>query len=475
VEREWSEATARSACGIADYGVIGDCRTAALVSNNGSIDWLCLPHFSGPSVFASLLDQDQGGCFSIKPDQPFRCARRYVDTTAVLETTFETESGVARLTDFMPIVNAPDALQPMREILRAIDGIAGEVDIVVFFQPRPNYARVRPRIRSRGKLGWACTWSDELFLLRSSVPLELTPDGAAVRGHFRLRAREKVWLSLCYSKGDIGVIPPLCEWGGARLRTTLDWWTAWSRRCAYDGPRREMIIRSAITLKLMSFALSGAVVAAATTSLPESLGGERNFDYRYCWLRDAALTMRAFTGLGFRDEGGSFLRWLLHATRLTWPELQVVYDVYGRTGLRERKLEHLCGYQNSRPVRIGNGAYTQVQLDVYGGVVSAALHYVESGGSLQAAEARLLAGFGNTVSKKWREADNGIWEIRGEKRHYTFSKVMCWSALDSLIKLAQRGCVRIDEKLVHSECGAISQAIDGAVLGGLPQLMGANG
>jgi GH15 family glucan-1,4-alpha-glucosidase len=275
-----------------------------------------------------------------------------------------------------------------------------------------------------------------------------------------VKAGERAYLSLCYAKADIGVVAPLGKAAGERLRATNAWWEDWSARCAYHGPHRDAVLRSAITLKLMTFALSGAVVAAPTASLPEAIGGERNWDYRYCWIRDAALTMRAFTGLGYRDEAASFLHWLLHATRLTWPELQVMYDVYGRTNLRERELAHLSGFRGSRPVRVGNGAYAQTQLDVYGGIVSAALDYAASGGTLQADEGRLLSGFGKTACRRWREPDSGIWEVRGEKRHYTFSKVMCWTALDCLIKLSERGCVRIDAARFREEREAVRECIE---------------
>jgi GH15 family glucan-1,4-alpha-glucosidase len=445
---------------IGDYAIIGDCRAAALVSSAGSIDWLCLPHFSGPSVFAALLDRERGGLFSITPAGAFTASRGYLHGTAVLATTFETASGRARLIDLMPVVETASALRPMREVLRILEGVDGEVTLEARFAPRPNYARSRPRIRSRRALGWACLWGDELLLLQAEARLDLEPDVVAVAGQVSVRAGERIWFSLAYAKGDIGVIPPLGTHALERLDSTVRWWTAWTARCAYRGAYRAAVERSAITLKLLTFALSGAVVAAPTTSLPEAVGGDRNWDYRYCWLRDAALTMRAFTGLGYREEADAFLRWLLHATRLTWPKLQIMYDVYGRTNLTEDELDHLAGYRASRPVRIGNGAHAQTQLDVYGEVVSAACHFVMRGGRLQADEARLLAGFGKTVCRCWREPDHGIWEIRGDRRHYTFSKVMCWAALDSLIRLHERGTVNIDLAGFRRERDAIADMIE---------------
>jgi GH15 family glucan-1,4-alpha-glucosidase len=455
-------AAGREAAGpaIGDYAIVGDCRTAALISREGAIDWLCLPHFSGPSVFAAMLDRERGGHLSIAPEAPFRARRRYVGATPVLETTFETAEGTARLVDLMPVAADPGGIRPMREVLRIVEGVAGEVALEIRFAPRPNYARATPRLRPRGKLGWACTWKDELFLLHAEAPLGLAPDGRAVTGRIRVQPGEKVAVSLSYAKADIGVAAPLGGHAQERLHATIDWWEGWSGRCAYDGPHRDAVVRSAITLKLMTFALSGAVVAAPTASLPEAIGGGRNWDYRYCWIRDAALTMRAFTGLGYREEAASFLQWLLHATRLTWPELQVMYDVYGRTDLRERELAHLSGFRGSRPVRIGNGAHEQLQLDVYGGILSAAFDYVVSGETLQADEGRLLAGFGKVAARQWREPDSGMWEIRGERRHYTVSKVMCWTALDRLVGLAERGLVRIEAARVRAERDAIAAAIE---------------
>jgi GH15 family glucan-1,4-alpha-glucosidase len=445
---------------IGDYAVIGDCRTAALISRAGSLDWLCLPHFSGASVFAALLDQQRGGRFAIQPNQEFQSTRRYLPETPVLETTFRTASGMARLIDLMPVEEDASRLAPMREILRVLEGIEGEVILDVRFEPRLDYAREKVRIRSHGALGWSCSWRDELCLLTSDARLERAPDGTAVIGRVRVRAGERLCFSLAYTKGDVGIIPPLGEHAQERLLRTIEWWRRWTAQCTYEGAYREAVQRSAITLKLMTFALSGAVVAAPTASLPEAIGASRNWDYRYCWLRDAALTMRAFTGLGYQNEAASFLQWLLHATRLTWPKLQIMYDVYGRTNLKEEELGHLSGYRGSRPVRIGNGAHAQVQMDVYGEVVSAAYHFVRNGGRLQPDEARLLAGFGEIVCKHWRDPDHGIWEVRGDKRQYTFSKVMCWSALDSLIGLQEHGGINIDADEYRRERDGIAQAIE---------------
>ncbi len=442
---------------IADYAIIGDCRSAALVSKDGSIDWLCLPSFSSPSVFAAILDPQVGGRFSIAPEGEFTSERRYVGQTAVLETTFETATGSVRLTDAMIIGGSAHNLEPRREIVRLVEGLSGSVVLDVRWQPRPNYGRGQFRLRRRGD-DWACAWRDELLLLRSECELHGNGSGAAAR--IEVKAGERLSFSLSYDKGEMAVRLPLGARAIDRVDRTAAWWHEWAGACSCAGPWREAVLRSAVTLKLMTFALSGAVIAAPTTSLPEWIGGERNWDYRYCWLRDAALTMRAFTGLGLRREADAFLRWLLHATALTRPRLRVVYDVYGRARLPEAELTHLDGYADSKPVRIGNGAYDQTQLDVYGGVIAAAAEFVETGGRLQKDQLKLLAGFGRTVCDIWRGPDNGIWEMRDRKRHHSFSKLMCWVALDRLLALNRQQEMDIPVARFEKERAAIAEAID---------------
>lgn len=443
---------------IADYAAIGDCRSAALVSREGGIHWLCLPHFSAPSVFGALLDRD-GGHFTIQPVAPFTSSRRYVGPTNVLETTFRTEAGTLRVTDLMTAPGKTSEIEPQREVLRIVEAVQGEVDMVLIAMPRPNYGRTRADIRSRGRLGFAWTWGNELLGLCADFPLTVADDGS-VRGGLRLAAGERRRVSLCYTQGDIGVIPAQGAAADARLASTLAWWEEWSRQCRYAGAYGEAVLRSALVLKLMTYALSGAVIAAPTTSLPETPGGVRNWDYRYCWLRDAALTMRAFTGLGFRAEARAFFDWLLHTTRLTWPQMHVLYDVYGRPDTPEIELAHWDGYGGARPVRTGNAAQKQLQLDVYGAVAYAARNFIESGGELTAGDARLLRALCRAVCRLWREPDNGIWEVRGARRHYSFSKAMCWIALDSVLKLRSAAAVRMPEQDFHSQMAAIEALVE---------------
>jgi GH15 family glucan-1,4-alpha-glucosidase len=448
---------------ISDYAVIGDGRTAALISREGSLDWLCLPRFDSPAIFAALLDPAAGGRFSIRPAAPSRVRRRYVGETNVLETTFETGNGVIRLTDFMPAASEEDKgrrLWPEHEILRRVEGMAGEVEVEVICDPRPGYGRSGPRFVDRRALGFRADHGECALQLRSEIPLQLEAGEGALSGRATIRAGERRWVCLGFATDEPAVLPSVGEEAEELLAQTLRWWDAWSGRCDYHGPYRESVIRSALALKLMSYAPSGALVAAPTTSLPEIPGGSSNWDYRYCWLRDASFTVRAMFDLGYREEAQAFLAWLLHATRLTWPELQILYDVFGGTRIPEAELPHLEGYRASRPVRIGNAAAGQLQLDVYGEVVEAAHHFVERGGSLDPASRRMLAGLGRTVIRRWQEADEGIWEPRSGRSHHTASKALCWIAIDRLLRLHQRGQLRLDADELRRTRSAIRVAIE---------------
>ncbi|MDT8322254.1 MAG: glycoside hydrolase family 15 protein [Xanthomonadales bacterium] len=275
----------------------------------------------------------------------------------------------------------------------------------------------------------------------------------------RLGAGEKRYFSLTYVQHDIATIAPLGDAAERRLEATLHWWESWAGRCRYEGPYRDAVVRSLLTLKLMTFQLSGAVIAAPTSSLPEDIGGVRNWDYRYCWLRDAALTFSAFADLGYAAEAEAFIDWLLHATRLTLPELNVLYDVYGGMHVPEEELDHLEGYRGSRPVRMGNDAFSQLQLDTYGALILAVNNYVLRGGELEAPDARMLRRMGNYVCDHWHWPDQGIWEPRGEPRHNTHSKLMCWVALDCLLTLADEGKVKVSRLRFEQQRESIAEAI----------------
>ncbi len=428
---------------IEDHAAIGDGRSVALVSRGGSVDWLCWPRFESPALFAALLAPADGGVFRVAPAAPARPTWRYLPDSNVLETRWHTPAGRLVVTDLMPITADAREPAPEHELLRLARCEAGEVEVEVVFAPRPGFGADRPRWRDAGPLGVRVSFGRALLTLRSTRPLTLR-DGGAV-GRFRLRAGDTLDLSLSYSLEAPAVLPPLEEPARARLEATLAHWRAWAARVRYDGPFRAAVVRSALTLALLRYAPSGAVVAAATTSLPERLGGDLNWDYRFCWLRDAAFTARALHRLGLADDARGFVGWCLHATRLTRPELRVLYDVHGRAPRPERRLEHLPGYRGSRPVRIGNAAADQHQLDVYGELVAAVLELVgHSREHLDAETCRMLVDFGTFVCRHWDQPDDGIWELRAPPRHYTHSKLLAWKALDGLIALhAQRALPRL--------------------------------
>jgi GH15 family glucan-1,4-alpha-glucosidase len=448
---------------IDDYALIGDCRSAGLVSRDGSLDWLCLPRFDSPSIFAAVLDAENGGRFFLRPIGEFRTERRYLANTNVLETVFRTPTGACVLRDLMSISSEEDKrahLTPEHEVLRELEGLEGEVEIEILYDPRPDYGRVRPLLEQWGPLGLRCEGNGTSLTLRSELPLELTDGDRSARGFVRIRSGEQTYLSLTYSMEAPAVIPLLGEAARGRIERTVGWWQEWANRCTYEGPYRDAVVRSALALKLMTYAPSGALVAAPTTSLPEALGGVRNWDYRYCWLRDASFTLRALFTLGYREEAEAYIGWLLHATRLTWPELQVLYSVFGEAKLPERELPHLEGYAGSRPVRIGNDAHGQLQLDVYGEVINGAARFLDRGGRVDRDTNRMLDGLGRTVCKRWREPDEGIWEGRSGRFHNTHSKVLCWVALDRLIEMHEAGNLDVSVDLFRANRDEIQKEIE---------------
>ena len=431
---------------IHDYAVVGDSRSAALISRGGSLDWLCWPRFDSPSLFGAILDP-AAGRFSIAPGGDFRSERWYAPETNVLCTRFSAAEGEVVLTDFMPAAFEAERrrrMQPECELVRLVECTRGEVELEICFEPRPDYGRERCGLVDERRLGLRMRCRRGLLALRTGVKLEISDNGA--RGRVRMRAGDRSEFSLTLATRDVAVLPPL---DGSRdtLDRTLRYWREWSSRTKYEGPYRDQVVRSALVLKLLGFAPSGAIVAAPTTSLPERPGGDLNWDYRFCWLRDASLTARALFGLGHAEEAEAFVDWLLNATSRSWPELQVLYDVYGRHPPKEQQLRHLAGHRGARPVRIGNAAAEQMQLDLYGEVVGAATYLVRSGGTLDRGTQKALIGLGRLVCERWREPDQGIWEVRGERRHFTHSRVLCWAALDGLLELHDRNHLRAPVEL----------------------------
>jgi len=383
---------------IQDHALIGDCRSAALVSRNGTIDWLCWPRFDSPSIFGALLD-DEAGRWSLAPAGPCRATRRYLDGTNVLETRFQFATGTLLVTDFMPVASDDEKnrlMMPEHEIVRIARCESGEVELEMVLDVKPDYATRPPRIRDAKKLGVRIEANGGLLVLRSDL-LQTSIDGAIIRGRGRLRAGDEAQLSLSFATNWPAILPPLRDWARSSLERTIAWWRRWTAQLRYEGPARDAVVRSALVLRLMVYAPSGAVVAAPTTSLPERVGGDLNWDYRFCWLRDASLTVRALFGLGFPQEAEAFVSWLLHSTRLTRPELHVLYDVFGNVPRAERILDRFRGYFGSRPVRIGNAATDQLQLDVYGEVIDATTQFVRRGGTLDRDTQRMLCDFGRYV------------------------------------------------------------------------------
>jgi len=425
---------ARGYVPIGDYAAIGDGRTVALVARGGSIDWLCLPDLDSPSVFAAVLDADRGGSFALGPDVPAEVERRYLPDTNVLETTFTTGHGVVRVTDALGLPNSE--LGPTRELIRRVDGVAGRVPMRWRVAPAFGYGAAPPLLERRGGIPVALKGRDALAVCSWEAG-EAQLDEEAIFGCFETQESSSALIELCAAHQEPLVLPSR-EQVEARLEATTAYWRQWAAQRTYDGPWRDAVIRSALALKLLFHAPSGAIAAAATTSLPEQIGGERNWDYRFCWVRDSAFTLDALLQLGCPGEAEAFFWWLLHASQLTHPRLQVLYRLNGGERAPERTLE-LDGYRGSRPVRVGNEAAAQLQLDVYGDLLQTALVYADAGGRINRETGRRLAQIADLVCEIWRQPDSGIWEVRSQPEHFTHSKMMCWVALDRALRLSDAG------------------------------------
>jgi GH15 family glucan-1,4-alpha-glucosidase len=437
---------------IKDYAIIGNGRSAALISKRGSLDWLCWPRFDSPSIFGALFDSKRGGHWSIRPLHESEVSRRYIENTNVLETKFVGINGRIVLTDFMAATseaNKSRALWPEHELVRQIKCEQGEMEVVVEFSPRLDYGRVLPKIRDAGKFGWRIDTGANVLILREDIGLKPTADGLAAR--FALKAGDSIAFTFSFSAEAPAVVPPLGSAIDEKLNLTIDWWRSWAKQSTYRGRYQRQVTRSALVLKLLSYAPSGTIIAAPTTSLPERIGGDLNWDYRFAWLRDASFTVHALFGLGYKDDAAAFVDWLLHATRLTRPKLRVVYDVFGELPPSERVLSHLDGYRKSRPARIGNAASEQMQLDVYGELIEAVSNFFGKTGKLDREVQGMLRSIGEYICEHWREDDNGIWEERDQLRPYTHSRLMCWVALDRLLQMHARGQVR---RLDAARCAA---------------------
>jgi GH15 family glucan-1,4-alpha-glucosidase len=423
---------------IENYGIIGNLRTAALVDMNGSIDWLCWPHFDSPSVFAAILDARKGGRFSIAPiGEQFRNKQFYWPDTNVLITRFLHDDGIGEIEDYMPVSSAGTLPS---ELIRRVRVVRGKVAFHLECTPAFDYARVAPEVQMHER--GACFAGPALHLgLAASVPLARCPGG--VCSDFTLGEGEKVTFVLRQLDGDPtpGHCPGLAQ-AEDLFRSTVDFWRHWLSHCTYQGRWREIVRRSALTLKLLSFQPTGAIIAAPTCSLPETIGGVRNWDYRYTWIRDAAFTIYGLLRIGFTEEAARFMDWLedrwQNCPKGKNGPLQLMYGIDGRAELAEQTLDHLEGYRGSAPVRIGNGAYRQLQLDIYGELMDAVYLHNKYVAPVGYENWQRLTQLVNWLCDNWQRPDNGIWEVRGGVRDFVYSKFMSWVALDRSLRLADK-------------------------------------
>jgi GH15 family glucan-1,4-alpha-glucosidase len=418
--------------------MIGDCHTAALVSKQGSIDWLCLPHFDSPACFAALLGTEENGHWSITPADPVRSIRRcYRDGSLILETTFETESGSATLIDCM----IPRTEMP--ELLRVVVGVKGQVRMKLQLIIRFDYGSVVPWVR-RIDHGISAIAGPDMIRLGSDVTLH--GENLKTEAEFTVSEGQKVSFDLTWYPSNQTEPQPVDI--RAAIKKTENWWREWSDRCTYKGQWRDAVLRSLIVLKGLTFLPTGGIVAAPTTSLPEALGGVRNWDYRFCWVRDASLTLQSLLSAGYLDEAREWREWLLRAVAGSPSELNILYGLHGERRLTELELPWLPGYENSSPVRTGNAAYKQYQLDIFGEVAETLYQAREAGmGPPRHSRNEIALAMLEFLETGWERPDEGIWEVRGPRRHFVHSKMMAWVAVDRLIRSGEKGRFQIEMDL----------------------------
>ncbi|QGV81302.1 glycoside hydrolase family 15 protein [Streptomyces ficellus] len=411
---------------IEDYALIGDLQTAALVGRNGSIDWLCLPRFDSAACFAALLGDEENGHWRIAPKDAQACTRRrYVGNSLVLESLWETRTGTVKVLDFMPQRDeAPD-------VVRIVEGVSGTVEMTSVLRLRFDFGSVVPWMRRTNGHRVAVAGPDSIWL-RSEPEVKTWGQQFSTCSSFTVTPGERVAFVLTWHPSH-HPRPPLIDPFEA-LEHTLEDWEAWAVQCTYEGPYRDAVMRSLITLKALTYAPTGGIVAAPTTSLPEEIGGVRNWDYRYCWLRDATLTLGALLSAGYLDEAAAWRDWLLRAVAGDPADLQIMYGLAGERRLPETELPWLRGYAGSAPVRTGNAAVRQLQLDVYGEVMDSLYLAREAGLSSQAHAWNLQLSLLGFLESTWREPDEGLWEVRGPRRHFVHSKVMAWVAADRAVR-----------------------------------------
>lgn len=450
---------------IADYAIVSNCHGAALVSRAGSIDWLCLPRFDSPAIFARLLGTDAGH-WRIAPVAPAAVERAYVDETMVLRTVFRTATGAVALTDALALgadERGHRIGQHARPVfLRRVEGLEGEVEVAVRLAPRPEYGLTTPLLVADGD-GIRSHGGPVACVASGDVPLRVEGSDALARVRVAAGERHHLALQVC-SPWREAPRPFTGEEAGEMLDATIAGWCSWSAiHHGYRGPYARLVRHSARVLQALTYAPTGAIIAAPTASLPETLGGERNWDYRFCWIRDASLTLEALWVAACPDEAGDFFNFVATAGGGRIPEgqhLQILYGVGGERLTPEHEFTHLPGYRGSAPVRIGNGAWEQVQIDVYGEVLSAAALLAEEVGSFDQVTAQFLVDVAETAAACWTQADHGIWEIREEPRHYVYSKLMCWVALDRAVRLAPLLSAEDRVERWSAVCREIREAIE---------------